>query len=311
MGSSFNTYLNEGLIKLPPKLSQALNDYFTYWYLAFLEGTAEADKSYDEDDQDMIKLAIERLAKKHNSKIPTPADVKKSMTNRAIFKNFPVEDLPPQYLEKVAKVKGQEAIEELKKAHVKFVVAFRPHPKVTDDEEGIFYSKPAEIIISIPNMPVSADKVIHLLSLFNHAEASRSINNTLGIVEHELMHAVQSMVLFLLHRDQYSNKGSKSVNGLRTQHAKQDKYFTDDIEFSPWVKTSTRELKSIFGKQKATTDQEKKDLFAKFTYSDVLGKDVSKADNKKFERSPFFKSLKRSDPVKWKKAVKLLSQETL
>ena len=311
MGSTFSLYLTEGLIKLPPKLSQSFLEYFTYWYLAFLEGTAEADKSYDEDDHEMIKVALDRLAKKHGSKNPTPGDIKKAMTSRAVFKNFPVEDLPSQYLERVAKVKGPEAIEELKKAHVKFVVAFKPHPKVEDGEEGIFYSKPAEIIISIPNMPVNTDKILHLLSLFNHAEASRSINNTLGIVEHELMHAVQSMVLFLLHPDQYSNKGSKSVNGLRTQHAKQDKYFTDDIEFSPWVKTSTRELKSIFGKQKANTAQEKKDLLAKFTYGDVLGKDVSKADNKKFERSPFFKSLKRSDPEKWKKAVKLLSQETL
>lgn len=301
----FTLFLNEGLIKLPPKLSQSLIEYFTYWYLAFLEGSADANKSFDEDDREMIKLAIERLAKKFNSKIPSSADIKKSMSNRAVFKNFPIEDIPVRYLEKIAKVKGQEAIEELKKAHVKFAVSFKPHPKVIEGEEGVFYTKPAEIIIAIPNLPTSTESMLQLLSSFNYQEAGRIINNTFGIIEHELTHAIQSMILFLLHPKQYSNSQSPSVN---KQAKGLDKYFAKDIEFSAWLKTASREIKSIFEKNKASA-QEKKDLFAKFTYSDVLSKDVTKSDNKKFERSKFFKSLKRSDLEKWKKAVKLLSIE--
>lgn len=303
----FTLFLNEGLIKLPPKLSQSLIEYFTYWYLAFLEGSADANKSFDEDDREMIKLAIERLAKKFNSKIPSSADIKKSMSNRAVFKNFPIEDIPVRYLEKIAKVKGQEAIEELKKAHVKFAVSFKPHPKVIEGEEGVFYTKPAEIIIAIPNLPTSTESMLQLLSSFNYQEAGRIINNTFGIIEHELTHAIQSMILFLLHPKQYSNSQSPSVN---KQAKGLDKYFAKDIEFSAWLKTASREIKSIFEKNKASA-QEKKDLFAKFTYSDVLSKDVTKSDNKKFERSKFFKSLKRSDLEKWKKAVKLLSIEVL
>lgn len=306
MGSSFSLYLNEGIIKLPPKLTSSLIEYFIYWYLAFLEGSADASKSFDEDDLDMIKLAIERLAKKFDSKIPTTADIKKAMSNRSVFKNFPVEDIPLQYLEKIVKMKGEEAINELKKAHIKFAVSFKPHPKVIEGEEGVFYTKPAEIIIAIPNLPTSTEKILQLLSMFNHQEVARIINNTSGVIEHELTHAIQSMVLFLLHPKQFSNSQSTSVNkkvkGL-------DKYFAKDIEFSPWIKTSVREMKSIFEKSKATTVQEKKDLFSKFTYSDVLSKDVTKADNKKHERSKFFKSLKRTDLEKWKKAVKLLSTE--
>lgn len=299
----FTLFLNEGLIKLPPKLSQSLIEYFTYWYLAFLEGSAEANKSFDEDDREMINLAIERLAKKFNSKAPSSADIKKSMSNRAVFKNFPIEDIPVRYLEKIAKVKGQEAIEELKKAHVKFAVSFKPHPKVTEGEEGVFYTKPAEIIIAIPNLPTSTEAMLQLLSSFNYQEAGRIINNTFGIIEHELTHAIQSMILFLLHPKQYSNSQSPSVN---KQVKGLDKYFAKDIEFSAWLKTASREIKSIFEKNKADAQ---KDLFAKFTYSDVLSKDVTKSDNKKFERSKFFKSLKRSDLEKWKKAVKLLSIE--
>lgn len=308
MGSSFTHYLNEGLIKLPPKLVASTIEYFIYWYLAFLEGTAEADKSLDEDDQDMIKLAIERLAKKFNSKTPTAVDIKKAMTNRAVFKNFPVEDIPPQYLEKVAKVKGPEAVEALKDAHVKFVVAFKDHPSIKDNGEAVFYTKPAEIYISIPNMPIEPKDMIELLSTFNHAEAGRAINRTIGTIEHEVMHAVQSMVLFLLHPIQYSTNTSKSAKpNLRGK----DKYYAKDIEFSPWLKTSVKALENVFEKSKATTAQAKKDLFTKFTYGDVLSKDVTKADNQQHERSSFFKSLKKTDLEKWKKAVKLLSTEVL
>lgn len=307
MTSKFNTYLNEGLIKLPPKLTDSLIGYFVYWYLAFLEGSAEASDAFDEDDRDMIQLALERLVKKFNSKTPSASDVKKTMTNRAVFKNFPVEDIPIQYLERIAKVKGSEALDELKSAHIKFSVSFKPHPKVTEGEEGVFYKKPAEIIISIPNMQISVGKMLQLLSMFNHAEAGRNINNMLGIIEHEISHVVQSMILFLIHPQQFSDLQSKSVTKRLTGH---DKYLAKDIEFSPWIKTSVREIKSVFEKNKANA-QEKKDLFTKFTYGDVLSKDVSKADNKKHERSKFFKSLKRSDLEKWKKAVKLLSTEVL
>jgi predicted nucleotidyltransferase len=309
---SFALYLNEGLIKLPPKLTQSMLDYFVYWYLAYLEGSAEKG-TYDDEDLDMVKLSIERLAKKHGVSPPTPGDVQKSIKTKAVFKVFPVEDLPLQYLERVAKVKGQEAMEELKKAHVKFVVSFKEHPKVDMDKDfpqGIFYAEPAEVIISIPNMQIKVPVMIELLSTFNHSEASRQINFTLGIVEHETTHAVQSMVLYLLHPSQYDPEtGGKSVRGLHTGQAKKEKYFTSSIEFDPLIKTSIRELKGIFGKQSATTEKDKKDLFTKYTYGDVASKNVSKADNKDFFRSEFFKSLKRSDLDKWKKAVKLLSQE--
>lgn len=313
MGSTFSLYLNEGLIKLPPKLTQLMLDYFIYWYLAFLEGNANADKSYDDEDQDMIKLALERLAKKHNVPIPSQVDIKKSMTNKAVYKRFPVEDLPPQYLERVAKVKGPEAMEELKKAHVKFVVSFKKHPKIDMDEDfpqGIFYPNPPEIIISIPNIQIQVPRMLELLSRFNHTEASRNINFTLGIIEHETTHAVQSMILYLLHPSQYDSKtDGKSVRGLRKGQAKHEKYFTSNIEFDPMIKSSIRELKGLFGKYKAVSDKDKKEIFIKYTFSDVASKGISKADD--VNRSSFFKSLKRSDPDKWKKAVKLLSQEVL
>ena len=298
------------MIKLPPKLADSILEYFVYWYLAFLEGSAEADSSLEEDDLDMIKLSLERLAKKHGSKAPIPQDIKKAMTSRAVFKNFPVEDLPPQYLERVAKVRGQEAMKTLKDARVKFVVSFRKHPKVDMDgdfPQGIFYAEPAEIIVSIPNMPVKVPTVLKVLATFNHPEISRSINNTMGIVEHELTHAVQAMVMWLLHSKQYDpDTGGKSAGRLPKKEAKKDQYFTSDIEFAPTLKSSVRELKSLFDKNK---EKDKKEIFSKFTYSDVPSNGINKANED--GRSSFFKSLKRSDPDKWKKAVKLLSQEVL
>ena len=315
MSTNFSLFLNEGLIKLPPKLTDQMLKHFVYWYLCYVEGQAMADKSYNEDDQAMIKVTVDRMAKKHGVLPPKPGDVEKTKKTRAVFKNFPVEDLPPAYIEKVAKVKGSEAIEELKKARVKFLVTFRKHPKIDmdgDAPQGIFYSEPAEIIISIPNMPTKVPKMIELMSQFNHTEASRLVDNTLGIVEHEITHCVQSMVLFLLHPSQYDpDRQGRSVRGLRKDQAKQDRYYTSDIEFDPWVKTSIRELKSVFSKNKATTPAQKKELFTRFTYGDVQPSSISKADDGKYTRSNFFKSLRRSDPEKWKKAVKLLASEVL
>lgn len=312
----FSLYINEGLIKLPPKLTNSLIEYFVYWYLAFLEGRAEADESLEEDDFDTIKLALARLAKKHGAKPPSPGDIKKAMTNRSIFKNFPVEDLPAQYLERLTKVKGASALAALKDARVKFVVAFKKHPKVDMDNDfpqGIFYdSDPAEIIISIPNMPVKIPTMVQLLVDFNYNEVSRSINNTIGTVEHELTHAIQSLVLSLLHQSQYDTEtDGKADSNLPSNEMLKDKYFTSDLEFAPHVKASIRELNTIFDKNKATTAQAKQELFTKFTYGDASSANVAKFDDKKFSRSPFFKSLKRSDTTKWKKAVKLLSLETL
>ena len=309
---SFALFLNEGLIKLPPKLIGDVIKYFVYWYLAFLQGTAEADSSNDEDDLDMIKLGVDRLAKKYGVKSPSDGDIKKSMTNRAIYKNFNVEDIPLTYLNRVTKIHGPEAIKELKKANVKFVVAFKSHPKIDadgDSPQGIFHADPPEIIISIPNMNNQLPKTIEHLSRFNVAEAARHLDYTIGIIEHEVTHAVQSMVLYLLHPKQYDNVG-KSAQGLDGNQAKQEKYFTSQLEFDPWVKTSIKELKALFGRKKASDVASKKELFKYFTFSDVQPTEVSNVKDGHV-RSDFFKALRRSDLVKWKRAIKLIAQEVL
>lgn len=309
---SFSLFLNEGLIKLPPKLIGGVTKYFVYWYLAFLQSTAEADKSHDEDDLDMIKLGVDRLAKKYGVKPPSDADIKKSKTTRAIYKNFDVEDIPQSYLARVAEIHGPEAIDALKKANVKFVVAFKEHPKIDHDgdfPQGIFYPDPPEIIISIPNMNTRLPTVIKHLSQFNVAEAARRLDYTIGIVEHEVTHAVQSMVLYLLHPKQYDKVG-KSAQGLDSNQAKQEKYYTSQLEFDPWVKTSIKELKALFGRKKVNDVASKKELFKYFTFSDVQPTEVSNVKDDHV-RSDFFKALRRSDLVKWKRAIKLIAQEVL
>lgn len=313
---SFTLFLNEGLIKLPTKISEKMIKYFVYWYLAYVEGVAESNKDFDEDDLDMVKVCIARLAKKHNVNPPTAGDIQKTLKTRAIFKNFEMEDLPQSYVERIGKVKGQEAVEELKKHRVKFMVAFRKHPDLDMDEDrpqGIF--RPVEngddqIIISVANMPTEVDGVVNLLSQFKTEEANRVINHTIGIIEHELTHAVQSMILYQLHPDQFDNNG-KAVRGLRKDQAKKEKYHTSQVEFDPQIKGAIREINNVFAQLKAKTKEEKREIFNRYTFSDADQKNVSRKDKDKHYRSPFFKSLRRSDPDKWKKAVKLLAKEVL
>ena len=315
---SFTLFLNEGLIKLPTKVSEKMIKYFVYWYLAFAEAQAEKNDELDEDDLDMINVCISRIAKKHGVNPPSHADVIRTTKARAIFKNFEMEDLPDAYVQRVGKVRGQEAVDALKKERVKFMVAFRKHPDIDMDEDqpqGIFRpSKEGQpeshIIVSIANMPTEVGAFLKLLMQFKTEEANRVINHTIGIIEHELTHAVQSMILYQLHPGQYDANG-KAVRGLRKDQAKKEKYHTSQVEFDPQIKGSIREIKNLFDQSKAKTKEEKREIFNRYTYSDADQKNVSRKDDKKYYRSPFFKSLRRSDPDKWKKAVKLLAQGVL
>lgn len=314
---SFSLFLNEGLIKLPAKVSESMIKYFVYWYLAYAEAQAEKNDDLDEDDIDMIKVCIDRLAKKHGVTSPSHADVIRSTKARGIFKKFEMRDLPDAYVQRVGKVNGVEAVEALKKEKVKFMVAFKKHPDLdfdNDRPQGIFHpGKDGEdslIIVSIANMPTEVEHFVQMLSQLKVEQANRVINHTIGIIEHELTHAIQSMILYQLHPNQYDSNG-KAVRGLRKDQAKKEKYFTSQVEFDPQIKGAIREIKNLFDELKAKTKEDKREIFNRYTYSDADQKNVSHKDNQKYYRSPFFKALRRSDPDKWKKAVKLLAQGVL
>lgn len=105
---------------------------------------------------------------------------------------------------------------------------------------------------------------------------------------------------------------------LRRQHPKQmeepsgnidDEYYTSDLEFHPSITTAGEYFKEALALVKGTgrqvNDKTYKDLLTAFVNPDA-GMPEGFARYRKNFSSEFFSALRRSDPQKWKKAVKEL-----
>ena len=116
-----------------------------------------------------------------------------------------------------------------------------------------------------------------------------------GVVEHELMHAIQDMA-FKQIPDQIEYYDDK-------QRIDDDKYYSSDIEFSPQLVSNAKDFiayaKDTYASGWKLGAEAKKALFMNFvnpTAAAPRGLPVN--------TSPFFKTLYQKDRAKWKKAVK-------
>lgn len=302
----FSTFLNEGLIKLPDRLLSDLTTYFVYWYLAYARAIANDMIDIDDEEMESIIDGVSILAKKNGTKNPSTSDINKTLTVRSVSKRFNVDDFPEPYINRVLKTNGEKVVKDVLSEPVKFVIAFKLHPKIDIDDhpQGIYYPDDNSIMISIANIITPIESFIEALIKLNIRNAQAIMNHTIGVIEHELTHSIQAMILYKLHHKQYSFDGISASN-LSDEDKKQDEYFTSQVEFYPSIKGAIREIESEFLKLGLKTQQEKREFFDKYTYVD------SKIDAGSIGRSNFFKSLRRSDYQNWKKAVKLLADKVL
>ena len=121
------------------------------------------------------------------------------------------------------------------------------------------------------------------------------------MVAHELQHATQDVVLRKRHPDQMK---------MPNEDDSTEDYYASDIEFHPQVTTAVSDFKRMIqGMKREGRELSKKQLNQIFRYFVGASEQMPNGflKYKPMFNSPFFRSLKRTDDQKWKKAVKEFS----
>lgn len=177
-----------------------------------------------------------------------------------------------------------------------YTLLLRTAQATSDEQSEIsaeYYRKgkgrPARLVIYMP-----AEKVINFYA--SHPEYFDSLVDKLeGVIEHELTHAIQDMAMGEMNNnvDYYNADGSID----------DDKYFTHPIEFDPHIKSEASDL-IAFMKQLSVIGMKLDSQTLKNIIKNYVGIKVDAAPEYAQMVSQFFVSLKKNEPVKWKKAVK-------
>ena len=296
-------FLNEGLIKLPPVVLKTAISFFLEKYLAYLYHNARECDKLDETDRRVLGMGLKLIAKKHGLAPPNSQEIidGKARVSRTKIK---LKDIPDAYLKRMVKLHLETTF--IKRQSLTLTIVFNDkHKNLEGDEEGVYMDDTGEIILSIKGLGLQfKDLEKHFLAI-NIKEITKRIEDAIGTIEHELTHLMQHKILKFFSAKQIEGTGQNSM-GRKADH---DTYYNSQIEFDPWVKSSIRRVKSLI-------DQEKKKMtprqvFDIFTWSDGEVLHQGTGASHIGLRSAFYKALKKKDQTKWKKAVKLLSQEVL
>jgi len=284
--SRFQLFLNEGVIKLPQKLLKDATDHFNYWALAHVLHHGLKKAGRDRDEQQFVLAAIKKAAFDAGVKMPTSTDIGKAGRNSTLVRRFQLGDLPASYLKSLTRVSGAEE-RDVKRLFgsidIKFKIFFVPHSKT---RIGPYWSADdQEIGVSTVHAHLSS-KDFKNFSDYSPATISKRMHVALGDIEHELTHGIQELVLQFLHKEQSDPKGDSALHGKG-----ETEYYLLATEFDPWIKTSVRRFRTVVQHHKAERNLTKqKELFQSYSQGDG---------------SDFFAVLKKHDPERWKKAVRI------
>lgn len=283
---SFTRFLNEGLIKIPPKLEKEAGEFFKEQTLAYLlyKGMKQAGK--DKDEQEYTTTVIKRAATAEGVTVPNWKMATKAGQSRALSTKLNVEDLATRYLDQLEKQYGNKKL--VTGLKVKFTLAFTKHKDITGSEAGkyIYKSmKEPEVIVSIPNLGLEIGPKDYLSDM-TLATIIKSIRNGMATIEHELSHVIQEHVLELLKSIEDIKAGEKS------EETGSDAYYTSKAEFDPMVRSTIRAFRSEVERGQLEDRKQVRALFDSW-----------------IKTNKFLKALQNFDKLKWQKAIKLIWTE--
>lgn len=267
--------LQEGTIKVQPSVLQAAQATFLSALHAQL--SAVAKKLPDKVERSLAEAGLRRLERVFKI-APAP-----ELGRGKIVKRKQELELPERYLKKLS----PEARRAVPKSYQQVLVFDGTHPLLDGTESGLFQETPPTMVISAPVLGLQPDKALDLILVGKIVELERRIKHGLSVIEHELTHATQFGALQRLHPSQV--EGDSDVSKLE--------YFTSNLEFSPLLKTEI-----------ARYQRDPKGTIKIFTWSDKTPTE-SELKSLPAERSKLFGALKLLEPSKWRKAVKLFTQE--
>ena len=278
--------LLEGTIKVPEELINQImayvcSDVFSR-AVAYLSDPDTADEYY-ESERDIIKLIAKyrKICGDFDIHKDYPVDGSKGITGTA---RMSMRELDNRYF------KQNRATQN--KAYALYVIV---HAGKGMSSSGEYTPKragsKARVQVITPNQSV-IEEATRSPELFDSM-----LYRIRGVVNHELMHAVQDMAL-----NQMSDEDSDSSYYNDDGTLDDDKYYTHPIEFSPQIVSTAHEFLAFMYQLENVerlTPEEKKQFILSFV--DPNAKAPRGANGTLL---PFFATLYRKDKVKWKKAAK-------
>lgn len=293
MKKTLKQYLQEGLIKLPPKMLEDMTQFAVYWYLCLLKDQLEEKYEgreysllYQELRGAMSRYGITKLNDDDSEAAGKLKDSPRSKSKRFLI-DF--RDMPKAYVEKVAakvSLTLDELYETLENKNIKLFVYFTA-PKVLGSANAHYDPTPQQIVISLDRF-IKPDQKMHISLNFK-------LDRYVGVLQHELTHAIQHVLLAALHDKQTESADRDSPDYSHT------KYLTSPIEYDPWIKSSIAEVKSVLRLNK------KLKASSVIAYATAASSDPAGVEDDILNQTrAFFKTLKKKDPARWKNASKLL-----
>lgn len=168
-----------------------------------------------------------------------------------------------------------------------------------DAVRGLYYSKstgrPGAIQVNV-RVPGMEDNAGHPNAILDDLEELE------GIIDHELQHTTQDSALRQKHKSQFD---SETIHQDTQSPEGREAYFKSGIEFQPQITTAVSEFKrslaALKSRQELTSEQVQ-GIMKSFVTGGPMPTGLLKW--KPYFNSEFFRTLYRTSPVKWKKAVK-------
>lgn len=314
MNLNFKFYLNEGLIKLPEKAFKEGQTKIVSDLASFLVTELSSVKHAE------VKKVIDHVksvASKHAAQVRHLVKKTHSKFKLEISK----EDLPEKYRKLGPEVLGKVELDLDWKVKGR-LVKHKASGLYDDSNDGKVIIGIAKFIDSdwkkkAVEYVMKADKGFESrikLSDVLIDEFDALLEQILGTFEHELTHYVQFKILRAAHE--------KQIGGLGKSHAKdnqKDEYYNSQVEFDPQIKSAIAKFHRMEKDNlDAKMDGNRRlwiDIFvgakkiprpAKPSFLDIVS-------NEKYggfvKPSDFFLSLKKVSENRWKKAIKLFTQE--
>jgi hypothetical protein len=301
----FKIFLSEGMIKLPVKMFKEGERLIVSDICSYV--ITDLEKYKREPDVHLFSEHVKKVASQHAA----PLRSLKKKTRSKFKIKLSLEGLPEKYREGFGSDKNLDLdLDWVRKG------------RLTDLGAGGSYkdTEAGKIVIGIfPIIELELEKKValnkkreeegkknaHLYSemvdLFD-----RRLDRILLSFEHELTHYVQYKAL---------SKLSDKQTGHSEHPGKRDAYFNSQIEFDPLIRSALGEFHTMEkDNDEAGMKGSRRDWIAIFVGSkSIPSQKFAMARSEKYggfiEPSDFFLSLKKHSPDKWRKAVKLFTQE--
>lgn len=261
----------EGLIKLPAGLYKELERFVLKWYFAHVYSMIERRFRFDEDALDSAHRLV-TAACKHYNVHPSPADIQTARSKLSFTKTFTLDE----------NVYGEQI-------RMKVLLKLMLERSKTKNL-GSYNDRTGFIILSAHNLHMTGPSLATVSSI---RHSLGKVEELLAYLRHELTHLVQYRAL--------AGKSVKQVSGAYNIEADfDDEYALSPLEFDPLIKSAKGTLARLETKYKLVPGYQKRALVDAYLYVAEPPPWMVPGD-----RSAFFDALKRRDPVKWRKAIKL------